>query len=57
MCETVVCFYEYHFESLYDPLSFYLRIERISVGVVSGGVTFIIIILTTFNLQLKYNSI
>jgi len=20
MCETIVCFYEYHFESLYDPL-------------------------------------
>jgi len=29
MCETFVCFYEYDFESLYDPLSFFEEIALV----------------------------
>ena len=30
-CETIVCFYEYDFESLYDPLGTFGEIERITL--------------------------
>ena len=45
MCVTVVCFYEYDFESLYDPLSLYLRIERISVGWLVEGPLLLLLLL------------
>ena len=47
-CETIVCFYEYDFESLYDPLGTFGEIERISVGWLVEGPLLLLLLLLLY---------